>query len=129
MTANIIKVIDDKLSPLVETINNHSAELQSANRRLDEAENRIMAVENSATAQKPRIAELEKQIQDQVKSADFLAHEKVRRVGPPLSRGSTGSIAPLAKRTDNSWARAKASARSLTTVILTRPELQFVPLV
>ncbi|KAL3063691.1 hypothetical protein OYC64_000094 [Pagothenia borchgrevinki] len=60
MTANIIKVIDDKLSPLVKTINNHSAELQSANRRLDEAETRIMAVENSATAQEPRIAELEK---------------------------------------------------------------------
>ncbi|KAI9532158.1 hypothetical protein NQZ68_034363 [Dissostichus eleginoides] len=61
--------------------------------------------------------------QDQAKSADFLAHEKVRRVEPPgLSRGSTGSIASLGKRTDNSWARARASAGSLMTVILARPK-------
>ncbi|KAJ4937088.1 hypothetical protein JOQ06_001672 [Pogonophryne albipinna] len=71
MTANIIKVIDDKLSPLVETIHNHSVELQSANRRLDEAETRIMAVENSATVQEPRIAELEKQVSALAESLDM----------------------------------------------------------
>ncbi|KAL3045309.1 hypothetical protein OYC64_013553 [Pagothenia borchgrevinki] len=70
MTANIIKVIDDKRSPLVEAINNHSAEVQSAN-RLDEAETRIMAVENSATAQEPRIAELEKQVSALTESLDM----------------------------------------------------------
>ncbi|KAI4794776.1 hypothetical protein KUCAC02_031847 [Chaenocephalus aceratus] len=85
MTDNIIKVIDEKLSPLVETIHNHSVELQSANRRLDEAETRIMAVENFATAQEPRIAELEKQVSALAESLDmaenYNRHLNIRVVG------------------------------------------------
>ncbi|KAL7371051.1 hypothetical protein ABVT39_017492, partial [Epinephelus coioides] len=49
MTANI-KVIDENLGG------------ETAIKRLDEAEARILAAENSATAQDPRIIELEKQV-------------------------------------------------------------------
>lgn len=62
MTHNIIKVIDEKLSPLTETIHKHATELQAASKRLDEAEARLLTVENSADAQEPRIVELEKRV-------------------------------------------------------------------
>lgn len=62
MTSNIIKVIDEKLSPLAETIHRHSTELNAASERLDEAEARLLAVENSDAAREPRIVELEKQV-------------------------------------------------------------------
>lgn len=71
MTANIIKVIDEKLSPLAETIHKHATELQTANKRLDEAEARLLAVENSAEAQEPRIAKLEKQVSALTESLDM----------------------------------------------------------
>lgn len=54
MTANILKVTDEKLSPLAETIHKHSAELQTASKRLDEAQARVLAAESSVTAQEPR---------------------------------------------------------------------------
>jgi len=62
MTSNIIKVIDDKLGLLAETIHKHAMEVQATSKRLDEAEARLLAVENSAAAQEPRIVELEKQV-------------------------------------------------------------------
>ncbi|XP_045931245.1 uncharacterized protein LOC123986873 isoform X2 [Micropterus dolomieu] len=46
MTSNIIKVIDEKLSPLAETIHKHATELLAASKRLDEAGTRLLAVEN-----------------------------------------------------------------------------------
>ena len=64
MTANIIKVIDEKLSPLTETIHKHAAELQTAGKQLDEAETRLLAAENTVTAHEPHIIELEKQVSD-----------------------------------------------------------------
>ncbi|KAI9541447.1 hypothetical protein NQZ68_029816 [Dissostichus eleginoides] len=46
---------------------------------------------------------------------------RVGRVGPGgCEMGSTGSIAPLARRTDSSWFRAIYFAGSLMVVILTR---------
>lgn len=71
MTANIIKVIDEKLSPLAVTISKHAAELQSAGNRLDEAEARLLAVENTVTVHEPRIAELEKQVSALTESLDM----------------------------------------------------------
>ena len=47
MTSNIIKVIDEKLSPLAETIHKLATLLQAASRWFDEAEARLPAVENS----------------------------------------------------------------------------------
>ncbi|CAB1436489.1 unnamed protein product [Pleuronectes platessa] len=43
MTSNIIKVIDEKLGPLAETIRKHATEIQTANERLDEAEARAIS--------------------------------------------------------------------------------------
>lgn len=62
MTSNIIKVIDEKLSPLTEIIHKDATELRATSKWLGEAEDRLLAVENSATAQEPRIEGLEKQV-------------------------------------------------------------------
>ena len=59
MTADIIKVINEKLSPLAETIHKQAVDLQ----RLDEVEARLLALENSTTTQQPRIVELEKWVE------------------------------------------------------------------
>ncbi|CAL9707497.1 unnamed protein product [Knipowitschia caucasica] len=71
MTANIIKVIDEKLSPLAETIHKHAAELQTASKRLDEAEARLLATEEAAATHEPRIIELEKQVSALKNSLDM----------------------------------------------------------
>ena len=71
MTANITKVIDSKLSPLVETIHKHTAELQTAGRRQDEAEARILSVETETAPHEQRLAALEKQVTDLTESLDM----------------------------------------------------------
>lgn len=71
MTANITKVIDSKLSPLVETIHKHTAELQAAGRRLDEAEAKILSVETETAPHEQRLAALEKQVTDLTESLDM----------------------------------------------------------
>ncbi len=71
MTTNIIKVIDIKLSPLAETVRKHATDLQTASKRLDEAETRLSAAENCTTAQEPRIVELEKQVSALTESLDM----------------------------------------------------------
>lgn len=72
MTSNIIKVSNEKLSPLAETIHKLAMELQTASKRLDEAEARLLAVENSARAQEPRIVELEKQVSTPMERSDMV---------------------------------------------------------
>lgn len=62
MTANITKVIDDKLSPLSEVVRQHTEDLKSATTRLDEAEARILATEDSVLAYEARIGHLEKEV-------------------------------------------------------------------
>lgn len=62
MTSNIPKVINEKLSPLAEAIRKHDTEFQAAGKCLDEAEARLLAVENSTAVHEPRIVELEKQV-------------------------------------------------------------------
>ena len=71
MTANITKVIDSKLSPIVETIHKHTAELQTVGRRLDEAEARILSVETETAPHEQRLAALEKQVTDLTESLDM----------------------------------------------------------
>uniref|UniRef100_A0AAV2JPH3 Uncharacterized protein n=1 Tax=Knipowitschia caucasica TaxID=637954 RepID=A0AAV2JPH3_KNICA len=66
MKANIIKVIDEKLSPLAETILK-----LTASKRLDEAEARLIATEEAAAAHEPRIIELEKQVSALKNSLDM----------------------------------------------------------
>lgn len=87
MTSNIIKVIDDKLSPLVETIYKNTTEIQAASKRLDEAEARLLAVEGSAETQAPRIVELEKQVNALTESLDMAENysqcRNIRVVGLP----------------------------------------------
>ncbi|KAL0147173.1 hypothetical protein M9458_057697, partial [Cirrhinus mrigala] len=87
MTSNIIKVIDDKLSPLVETIHKNTTEIQAASKRLDEAEARLLAVEGSAETQEPRIVELEKQVSALTESLDMAENYSrrlnIRVVGLP----------------------------------------------
>ncbi len=87
MTRNIIKVIDDKLSPLAETVQKFAAELQAAGGRLDEAEARLLAVENSVETQEPRIVELEKQVSALTESLDMAENYSrrlnIRVVGLP----------------------------------------------
>lgn len=71
MTANIVKVIDEKLSPLAETVNKLAADLHSTSSRLDEAEARLLATENTTEAHEPRIVELEKQVNALTESLDM----------------------------------------------------------
>lgn len=71
MTSNITKVIDKKRSPLAETIHKLATELMAASKRLDEAEARLLTVENSTAAQEPRTVELEKQVNTLTEDLDM----------------------------------------------------------
>ena len=83
MTSDIIEVIDVKLGLLAETIHKHAKEIQAASEWLDEAEARLLAVENSAAAQEPRIVELEKQVSALTESLDR-AENYSKRLNVPV---------------------------------------------
>lgn len=87
MTANVVKVIDEKLSPLTEAVSKLVVELQSAHKRLDKAEARVPAVDSVAIAHEPRITELENQVSALMERLDaaenYSTRLNVRLVGLP----------------------------------------------
>ncbi len=62
MTEHLTQVIDNKLSPLLLTVQANVTALQQAGKCLDEVEEQVDAVENSATYAGNCVQELEKQV-------------------------------------------------------------------
>lgn len=87
ITANITKVIDEKLGPLSQTILAHAEQLKKIEERTAEAENRIAAAERTCEDVDTRVHELQKQIQGMAEHIDDLENrgrrKNVRIIGLP----------------------------------------------
>ena len=87
ITANITRVIDEKLGPLSQTLQVHTVALQEFDERATEAESRISAMEHNFDQAMARIQTLEKQVQSMADHIDDLENrgrrKNVRVVGLP----------------------------------------------
>lgn len=95
ITDNLTKVIDTKISTVLDAIKEQTAQLQAVVTRVSEAEKRIADVEAVATSSEAKVAHLEKQVQDMREHIDDLDNRSrrcnIRIVGLP--EGSEGSDA------------------------------------
>ncbi|KAE8281769.1 hypothetical protein D5F01_LYC19152 [Larimichthys crocea] len=87
ITANISKVIDEKLSPLSELFKIHREELDRHDKRITEAEQRISALEDATDLVDGKIEALEKMVCELSERADDLENrgrrKNIRIVGLP----------------------------------------------
>ncbi|KAE8277957.1 hypothetical protein D5F01_LYC24000 [Larimichthys crocea] len=87
ITANITKVIDEKLGPLSQTLQAHAQQLKEIEERTTEAENRIAATEHICEMVDTRVQELENQIRSMAEHIDDLENrgrrKNVRVIGLP----------------------------------------------
>lgn len=87
ITANISRVIDEKLGPLSELLKLQREELDSHGKRLTEAEERISALEDTTDPVGGKIKELEKMVSELSERADDLENrgrrKNIRIVGLP----------------------------------------------
>lgn len=87
ITANITRVIDEKLGPLSQTIQAHAQQLKKVEERTTETENRIAAAEHITESVETRVQVLEKQIQSMAEHIDDLENrgrrKNVRVIGLP----------------------------------------------
>lgn len=87
ITANITKVIDEKLGPLSQTIQAHARQLKEIEERTTEAENRIAAAEHASETVETRTQALESQIQSMAEHIDDLENrgrrKNIRVIGLP----------------------------------------------
>ena len=72
MTEHITKAIDNKLSPLLQSIEALVSGIQKAEKRLDEVEERVEAVETTTVSNESRVEQLEKQLQDTMDRLDSM---------------------------------------------------------
>ncbi|KAE8299867.1 hypothetical protein D5F01_LYC02285 [Larimichthys crocea] len=93
ITDNLTKVIDTKISTVLEAIKEQTSQIQAVVARVGEAEKRIADVEAAATSSEARLAHLEKQVHDMREHIDDLDNRgrrcNIRIVGLP--EGSEGS--------------------------------------
>lgn len=93
ITDNLTKVIDTKISTVLEAIKEQTSQIQAVAARVGEAEKRIADVEVAATSSEARLAYLEKQVHDMREHIDDLDNRgrrcNIRIVGLP--EGSEGS--------------------------------------
>ncbi len=93
ITDNLIKVIDTKISTVLEAIKEQTSQLQAVAARVGEAEKWIADVETAATSSKMKLAHLKKQVHDMREHIDDLDNRGCRCnigiVGVP--EGSEGS--------------------------------------
>ena len=87
ITANITRVIDEKLGPLSQTLQAHAQQLKKIEERTTEAENRIAAAERTSETAEMRIQALENQVQSMAEHIDDLENrgrrKNVRVIGLP----------------------------------------------
>lgn len=87
ITANITRVIDEKLGPLSQTLQAHAQQLKKIEERTTEAENRISAAEHISETAEMRIQALENQVQSMAEHIDDLENrgrrKNVRVIGLP----------------------------------------------
>lgn len=87
ITANITKVIDEKLGPLSQTLQAHAQQLNKLEERTAEAENRISAAEHVSETAEMRIQALENQVQSMAEHIDDLENrgrrKNIRLIGLP----------------------------------------------
>ena len=87
ITDNLTKVIDAKISTVLDAIKEQTSQIQAVATRMEEAEKRIVDVEETALASEARIASLEKQVHDMLEHIDDLDNRgrrcNVRIVGLP----------------------------------------------
>lgn len=87
ITDNLTKVIDTKIATVLDAIKEQTSEIQAIATRIEEAEKRILDVEEAALASDARIASLEKQVRDMLEHVDDLDNRgrrcNVRVVGLP----------------------------------------------
>jgi len=79
VTANITRVIDEKLGPLSQTIQAHAQQLKEIEQRATEAENRIAAAEHTCETVDTRVQMLENQIQSMAEHIDDLENRGRRK--------------------------------------------------
>ena len=93
ITDHFTKVIDTKISTVLDAIKEQTSQLQAASARVGEAEKRIADVEATVTSSEAKLALLEKQVHDKREHIDTLDNRgrrcTVRVVGVP--EGSEGS--------------------------------------
>lgn len=87
ITANITKVIDEKLGPLSQALQAHAQQLSKIEERTSEAEKRIAAAEHTCESVDTRVQKLEKQIQSMAEHIDDLENrgrrKNIRVIGLP----------------------------------------------
>lgn len=87
VTDNLTKVIDSKISTVLEAIKEQTSQLQAISARMNEAEKRIADVEDTATLSEAKLAQFEKQIREMREHIDELDNRgrrcNVRIVGLP----------------------------------------------
>lgn len=76
ITANITRVIDEKLGPLSQVIEAHAQQLKQIEERTTEAENRIAAAEHTCETMDTRVQVLENQIQGMAEHIDDLERQE-----------------------------------------------------
>lgn len=93
ITDNISKVIDEKLSPLSQTLQAHALQLQNFGKREDKAEERTSGVEEASVQASQRIEALEKEMQSMAEHIDDLENrgrrKNIRVIGLPEGVEST----------------------------------------
>ncbi|CAK6981176.1 hypothetical protein D5F01_LYC19152 [Scomber scombrus] len=79
ITANISRVIDEKLGPLSELLKTQREELDSHGKRLTEVEERISALEDTTDPVGGKMKELEKMVSELSERADDLENRGRRK--------------------------------------------------
>lgn len=79
ITANISKLIDEKMDPISQLLQLHRSELDEHNKRITEAETRISAMEEVVTPIKAKLQSLEKLVHDMGEQAEDLENRGRRK--------------------------------------------------
>lgn len=87
ITANISKIIDEKMDPISQLLQLHRSELDEHNKRITEAETRISTLEDVVTPIEAKLQSLEKLVHDMGERAEDLENrgrrKNIRIVGLP----------------------------------------------
>ncbi|KAK7878475.1 hypothetical protein WMY93_034303 [Mugilogobius chulae] len=79
MTAKIMSSIDAKLDPLIQTVNEHTADLKRVDERLDEAEARVLQLETANEPLHAQLQALEKKVETLTEHVDELKNRGRRK--------------------------------------------------
>lgn len=102
MTANLTKVFEDKLEPISQFLLSQQEQLQSHEKRIDEAETRISAIEDASAPMQAKLKSLEKKVAQLQEYADGLENrgrrKNIRVLGLPERAEGGGDPAVFFER-------------------------------